>query len=305
MGPITGLPYCAYAADSTWNQPLPASPAINANSQAMLNTTFANYKGKFYVNPPGSFPVYFTQPGDPNVIIDFIYSGATNLAGATVPMPADAVPAPPSDAHLTILNAANGDEYDYFQFPQNQAITNGETIQVGMGNMVNYVTGSGWGGTTTAAGATLLSGLVTVDEFMSGTIHHALAMAPACNNGAGSVYPATASATFDCPSSSGPGIPHGSRIWSDLTDAQVDALDMDVLSTMLLKALNHYGGFVTDTNGWVAFDIRNVMESPTTSQGQTWWSQNGGNSPALNSQPASFYTTHFHVLQVCVTQGGC
>lgn len=275
----------------------------------MLNTTFANYSGKFYVNSPGNpgaFPHYFTNPGDPTVKIDLTLNyGSSNLQGATVPMPADAVPAGPTDAHLTVLNAANGDEYDYYQFPQNQAITAGETIDVGFGNMVNYITGTGWGGTTTAAGAALLGGLVTVDEFMSGTIHHALAVAPGCNNGAGSVYPATASASFTCPSSTGAGIPHGSRIWSDLTDAQVEALSMDVVSTMILKALNHYGGFVTDTNGWKALDVRNLMESPVTSQGQTWWNANGGNNPALNNQPASFFTTHLHVLQVCVTQGGC
>ena len=114
-------------------------------------------------------------------------------------MPADAVPAPPSDAHLTILNAAQRGRVRLLPVPAEPSDHQGETIQVGFGNMVNYVTGSGWGGTTTAAGAALLSGLVTVDEFMSGTIHHALAMAPGCNNGAGSVYPATASASFACP----------------------------------------------------------------------------------------------------------
>ena len=260
---------------------------------------------KFYVNPPGSFPIYFTLPGDPQVTIDLTLPyGASNLQGAVVPIPADATPAPPGDAHLTVLNASNGNEYDYYQFPQNQAITSGETIDVGFGNIVNYKTGSGWGGTTTAAGAALLSGLVTVDEFNSGVIHHALAVAPGCNNGAGSVYPATASASYYC-TASGPGIPHGSRIWSDLTDAQVDALGLDQLSSMILKALHAYGGFVTDTNGWMAFDVRNLMDTPSTAQGAAWWSANGGNNPALNNEPTSFFTTHFHVLQVCVTQGTC
>jgi hypothetical protein len=220
-------------------------------------------------------------------------------------MPVNATPGPAPDAHLTILNSSNGNEYDYYQFPLNQQIVSGERIDVGFGNIINYKTGSGWGGTTTAAGAGLLAGLVTVDEFQSGTIHHAIAVAPGCNNGAGSVYPATASASNPCPSGAGPGIPHGSRIWSDLTDAQVDALHMDVVSTMLLKALHNYGGFATDTNGWRAFDIRNLMETPTSPQGQTWWSQNGGTNPALNHQSASFFTTHLHVLQVCVTQGSC
>ncbi len=309
VGSITGLPYCAYAANSTWNQPLPASPAINPNSQTMMNNTFQNYKGEFYVNgagTPGAFPHYFTKAGDPKVKINLTLPyGSSNLQGATVPMPANAVPAEPEDAHLTVLDPANGNEYDYYMFPQNQFISAGQTISAGFGNIVNYITGTGWGGATTAAGAALLAGLVTVDEFMSGTIHHALAVAPGCNNGAGKVYPATSVATFACPSTGGIGIPHGSRIWSDLTPAQVNALGLDVVSAMTLKALNQYGGFVTDTNGWKALDVRNLIESPATSQGANWWSQNGGNSPALNRQSTSFFTTHFHVLQVCVTQGGC
>jgi hypothetical protein len=272
----------------------------------MMNTTFANYSGEFYVNPPGDFPHYFTKSGDPDVTIDLTLPyGSSNLQDASVPMPTDAVPAPGTDGHLTILNASNGNEYDYYEFPQSESITAGETIDVGFGNMVNYITGTGWGGTTTAAGAALLGGLVTIDEFNSGVIHHALAVAPGCNNGAGSVYPATSTASFTCPSSTGAGIPHGSRIWSDLTDTEVDALGLDTISTMILKALHAYGGFATDTNGWKALDVRNLMESPTTTQGAAWWTANGGNSPGLDQEPASFFTTHFHVLQVCVTQGTC
>jgi hypothetical protein len=184
------------------------------------------------------------------------------------------------------------------------------SISPGFGSILNYITGTGWEGRTTGAGADLLGGLVTVDEFMSGTIHHALAMAPGCNNGFpyGSlpeVYPATQNAAHTCPVSIGNGIPHGSRIWSDLTPDQVNALGFDKVSTLLLIALNQYGGFVTDTNGWIALDIRNVMESPVTTQGSAWWSANGGNNLSLNTQPASFFTTHFHILQVCVTQGTC
>jgi hypothetical protein len=291
----------------------------------MISGVMQNYpfNGSFSVDPPGpgnGFPTYFVQPGSPTVTISPSASYG-NVSGA-VPMPTGVSPAIPPDAHLTVLNSTNGNEWDYYQFNCNSAgtscpaptITAGATIPVTVGGLTNYQTGSGWGEVTTASGASLLGGLVTVDEFLSGTIHHALAMAPACNNGwevtpqLPAVYPATSNAAFNCPISVGNGIPHGSRIWSDLTDAQVDALGFDTISTMILKALYHYGGFVTDTNGWVGLDVRNIMEAPITSQGQTWWNQNGGlapSVPALNKQPASFFTTHFHVLQVCVTQGNC
>jgi hypothetical protein len=318
IGIVTGMPYCNYAPSSVWNQPLPtSSPSINPSSQAMMNNLFLNYtyNGAFSVDPPGSpgaFPAYVTHSGDPivNVTPQYTYG---SLSGA-IPMPTNAVPGPPTDAHLQILNPANGNDYEIYMddenasaVPQNTAIVPGAKITIGVGSILNYRTGTGWGGVTTAAGAGLLGGLVTVDEFLSGTIHHALAIAPACNNGAGSVYPATSVAAYYCPAvgATGPGIPHGSRIWSDLTPTQVKALGFDKISSMLLIALNQYGAFVTDTNGWIAFDIRNIMEQPVTSAGATYWAQNGGLSPALNKQPASFFTTHLHVLQVCVTQGGC
>ena len=293
-----------FSASSPWNQALPTNPTLNANSAAMIAGVFQNYSGRFYVNPPGGFPVFTTISGDPTVTISlFEPYGVSNLQGAVVPMPKNVVPAPPSDAHLTVINPTNGTEYDYYEFPQTFTVTPGGAIKAGFGNITNYQTGSGWGGAVTASGAVALAGLVTTAEFQSGQIHHALAMAPACNNGAGSVYPATAVATFLCPVSKGNGIPHGSRIWSDLTSNQVAALKLDKISSILLTALNQYGGFVTDTNGWVAFDIREIFEAPITPAATAYLANNG--TIQLNSEPVSFFTSHLHVLAVCVTQGGC
>jgi hypothetical protein len=319
IGAVTGLPYCAYAPSSPWNQPLPANPAIDPNSLAKITGVMQNYpqNGAFQINDStwSAFPVYTTKAGDPTVTVTNSL-GYGNLAGQVVPIPGSTtlVTGPQGDAHLTVLNPANGLEYDYYEFPQGYTPTAGGKLTVGASGVTNYQTGTGWGEVTTAAGAALLGGLVTVDEFMSGTIHHALAIAPACNNGFDvtpqmpAVYPATSNASFNCPVSKGNGIPHGSRIWSDLTDAQVDALNLDKISSILLKALYHYGGFVTDTNGMVGLDVRNIMESPITATGMTWWNQNGGLAPgvpAINKQPVSFFTAHFHVLQPCVTQGNC
>ncbi len=307
VGPLSGLPYCTYAANSPWSQPLPAIPLMVSDSQKMFDELFRNYEGKLFVDGNlGEFPHFFTSANDPTVKLKFTLPyGPSNLNGANVPMPANAVAASGVDGHLTVLNSTTGDEYDYYLFPHNQPIVSGSTISVGYGSFTNYKTTSGWGGTTTASGASLLGGLVTVDEFMSGTIHHALAVAPGCNDVAGSVYPATRSASFACPTGSGTGIPLGSRIWSDLTAEQVDALGLDPVSSMLLKAMNQYGGFVTDTNGWKAFDVRNLMVAPVIAQGAKWWAENSGYGPMMNFLPASFYTTHFHVLQACVTQGTC
>ena len=307
IGALSGLPYCPYSANSPWNQRLSSNPSINPDSQKMFDDVFRNYGGKFFVDGNlGQNPHFFTSAGDPTVNLKFtLPDGPSNIDGTSVPMPANAVPATGADAHLTVLDSLTGSEYNYYIFPQNQPIVAGETITLGYGSLDNYKTSGGWSGAATASGASLLGGLVTSDEFMSGTIHHALAVAPGCNDTAGAVQPATHTALYPCPIWSNTGIPLGSRIWSDLTADQVDAMGLDTVSTMLLKALNQYGGFVTDTNGWTAFDVRNLMEAPIGSQGNAWWTQNSGKGPMLNFLPASFYTTHFHVLQVCVTRGTC
>lgn len=317
IGAITGLPYCTYAATSTWNQPIPLpSPSIDPNSSAMISGVMQNYpqNGAFQINDStwNAFPTYFTKSGDP--VVTIAPSASYGNVSGSVPMPVNVSSGPAPDSHMVVLNSSSGSEWDYYGISLPSPITSGTTIPVVVAGLTNYQSGSGWGEVTTAAGAGLMAGLVTVDEMMSGTIHHALAMAPACNNGyevspqLPAVYPATANAAFNCPVSKGNGIPHGSRIWSDLTDAQVNALGLDNISSMILKALYHYGGFVTDTNGMVGLDVRNIMEQPLTPTGQIWLNQNGWlgtNVPAINKQPVSFFTSHFHVLAVCVTKGGC
>lgn len=305
MGTNSGLPFCAFSPTSTWNTALPASPAINASSQAMMTSLFTNYNGSFLLNSPGGFPYYFVNAPSPSVKLNFTEKYGTNaLQGTTVPMTPAPVPGSLPDAHLTILNASTSTEWDYYEYPTG-ATVNGSTVNVGWGGVTNYATGTGWNQATTAAGAALLAGLVTSDEFASGVIHHALAVAPGCNNYAGSVYPATSVAGYPCPVSVGNGIPHGSRIWSDLTPDQVSAMGLDRISTMVLIALHTYGGFVTDTNGWKALDVRNLMESLPSAAATAWWTANGGSTLSLNRQPPSFFTTHLHVLQTCVTQGNC
>jgi hypothetical protein len=44
-------------------------------------------------------------------------------------------------------------------------------------------------------------------------------------------------------------IPLGARIWSDLNDAQVNALHLRPIESVYLKALHHYGAFVMDERG--------------------------------------------------------
>jgi hypothetical protein len=88
----------------------------------MMNALFTNYNGRFYVNPPGNpgaFPTYFTHAGDPTVTINLFETyGASNLQGAVVPMPVNAVPAAPSDAHMNIIDPTTGNDWEYYEFPQ-------------------------------------------------------------------------------------------------------------------------------------------------------------------------------------------
>lgn len=327
IGTVTGLPYCTYAPNGTWSQPLPNNPTLNPNSAAMINGLYQNWSNPqripLYLNIPNTFPAYTTQTGDPTVTINTMASYGSSSGPAPVPL--GVVPNSGTDGHLLVYRPSDGTEWDYYQFgcPNNSkgcsptVITPGAKISVGAYSVTNYQTGTGWGQATTAAGAGLFAGLITADEWMSGMIHHPISMAAGCNNGVpyGSlpaVYPATSNAAWDCPTSIGNGIPYGSYYWFDMAPAQINALPIDHLSKMLLIALNQFGGVQTDTNGYFPLDMRNLIETPITPQGQAWLNMNGGMAsqsgavtPSLMTEPVSFWTTHLHIVASCVIQGTC
>lgn len=309
-----------YAPTSPWNQSLPSAPRLTADSDSVMNFVWSQGSGymsgaRLGYNDYG-FPFYTNAPTDPQMKLHCYEPwGTCPFEGKLLRIPANAARAEGCcDHHLTIIDAATNDEYDFYEAPGTSAIVDGGTFTVGFGALMNLKTGSGFGGgVSVAAGASSLGGVVTLAEFASGRISHALAMAAYCST-SGSVFPATATATQPC-DTNGPTPPLGARFWLDSSAADIDALNVSRPAKMVLKALHDYGAFMTDTNGKSAsMDIRNVPESPTSNPAVLTWA--AANLPALSwaannymldlyTLPKSFWTTHLHVVDPCVTKQSC
>jgi hypothetical protein len=101
----------------------------------------------------------------------------------------------------------------------------------------------------TVGDVALAGGQIRANEALSGTINHALAVTTSCGDPSVYVYPAQQH--FDDPCTGGP--PNGAHFWSDLTDAQVDALTLSgtaqdqTWQRAILKALHHYGAYLMDS----------------------------------------------------------
>ena len=72
-----------------------------------------------------------------------------------------------TDAHLTVIESATGQEYDFWE-----ASISGSTISAGSGSVVNANTGNGLGAQGDAANFALTAGLLRPSELASGVIDH-------------------------------------------------------------------------------------------------------------------------------------
>ncbi len=328
------LPACftPYSNASPWNQALPAAPQALATSQTIMDFLFSSgfstgmnsprIGSPFYGDVDYNFPYYFATASDPLVTLHcFEPWGRCGFEGMQIHIPANAKPAMGCcDHHVTVIDVATADEYDFYEAPTNVA-ANGGTYSVGWGGKTNLRTGTGFGaGSGTAAGSSQLGGVVRVSEFQSGVIHHALSLTTSCSLTTAPVYPATSNSVQPCPGGAvGLTAPLGSRLWLDLDATAIGALPVSNATKIVLNALHTYGGFVTDTNGNTAsLAVNSIPEAPTSfvaSGGSdavgAWYAANvpaypwRANTYQLDIWSAVDWQHHLHVLDPCVTRSNC
>ena len=328
------LPACftPYTSTSPWNQTLPAIPRDASTSQAIMDFLFSSafttgmnsprIGSPFYGDVDYNFPYYFGTASDPLVTLHcFEPWGRCAFEGMQVHVPANARPAMGCcDHHVTVVDVATADEYDFYEAPTSVPATGG-TYSVGWGGKTNLRTGTGFGaGSGTAAGSSQLGGVVRISEFQSGVIRHALSLTTSCTLNTAPVYPATSNAVQPCPGgATGITAPIGSRLWLDLNQSQIAALNVSNATKIVLNALHTYGGFITDTNGNTAsLAVNSIPEAPTgfvASGGNDivgqWYASNvpaypwRANTYQLDIWSAVDWQHHLHVLDPCVTQQTC
>jgi hypothetical protein len=261
-----------FAATSVWNKPLAAGAALDPASAALVQTlrnTVAQTDA--WVQWEGTSPLYVVPPGQPTVRVQLDTGswGATlQQALRAVPIPANAVPAPGGDAHLTIYQPATDRLWELFQAQKRadgwHASWGGAMAQAsrspGYYDAASWpgLSGPHWGATATSL--PVIAGTITAAELRAGVIAHAVAMnIPWARP---NVYAWPAQRT-DGASADPAAIPEGARFRLDPT-LDISALGLPPVARAIAYAAQRYGIIVRDQTGQaVGFFTENTAQFGT------------------------------------------
>jgi hypothetical protein len=241
-----------YGPSSPFNVPIPANPRLASESAAIVSFireqkwSFDNDgSGNFVVSAEGSRPVYWSHSSDP--LVRVICRGENSCqAGMVLRIPKGAKPTSTSDAHMTVVDQEHGLEYDFWQAttPENgeMTVSAGNSIPIGAG------TGTGLGGFADASYLGLLGGTIRAPELAAGRIEHALATTVQCVRYR-DVWPAPTSGHGDRLCEGGHPPRFANLLQLNMSDTAIAATHAPSWQQAVMKAMAHYGVYVTDTNG--------------------------------------------------------
>jgi hypothetical protein len=329
-----GMFACArpYASDSVFNQALPADPQLAPNSAAIVSGFQAH--GLAFAGGPttsaltttsGRIAVYYSASSDPLVTIHCTYYWGANtcngangvvIDGLQVRIPTAAQPAPGTDKHMTIVDQANGREYDFEHAtwsPGHRTLNVWSGSEVPIGNDA----GSGLGSVATAANFANLAGLITEPQLASGQIDHAISIDVPCTEGF--VYPATLANGQPCSditSYHGGAEPAlGQLMQLHMSDAQIAKFKGPTWEKTIMTAMAHYGVYINDTMGPstpTEMSFETESDVSYTSLGHKalmagFIHQVGGSASAGTSivSAPKLPINRLQVLAPCVAQGTC
>jgi hypothetical protein len=241
-----------------WNQPIPPDADVDPASDLLVTSLVSARDQRSFAIAVSEWtvPVYFADQQTPRVDVavagrppgalndpSFVHDVPSTLAG--IPIPAGAEPDPEADGHLTIVDRANGCEYDLYGARRS---ADGWTAQWANSLPVD---GNGiypYGLSTRASGFAPLAGLIWPDELAAGEIQHALLFAYPYTRAGGPVTPATAS---DGKTDSEKALPIGARVQLD-PSLDLRTLGLEGYELTIARALQRYGMILGDTGGALA-----------------------------------------------------
>jgi hypothetical protein len=243
-----------YNDSSPFNRPLPANPRVIENSDAVVDRLvgFGNLQNMLAGRPGTSedygHPTYWSTPDDPYFTIHCTESwGRCALEGMSIQIPDKARPAGGSDGHLTVVDQRTGWEYDMWAVQSKPA--GGGTLVTHWGGKTR-IDGDGLGSDAVAAEFGTMGGKIRAEEMQAGRINHALFMFVNCDSGK-AVFPAGHSgrscSSIGLSNANAPSM--GMRFQLDMTEEQIDALNVPEYRKIVLRAMARYGMYVGDTGG--------------------------------------------------------
>jgi hypothetical protein len=296
-----------FAPSSFWNERLPATAPIDANSGPLIQSLVAEIErersaniGPWISTSAGSTPLYRVGRAQPTVRVHLdvrTSKGANALqrAFASVPIPPDAKPAIKPDSHLTVWQPSTDRLWELFHA---RRAANGWHADWGgairhVSRSPGYYTRSAWPGATRNWGATasslpVIGGTMLIDELKKGRIDHALAIN----------LPAPRARVFAWPAQRTDGtggldaLPEGARLRLDPA-LDVSALHLPKLTRMMALAAQRYGLVVRDqTHHGFSF----FAENPSQFRGKPYARYFRGRTP--QQMLANFPWDRLQVLQM-------
>lgn len=239
-----------FAADSIWNQPIPATATVDARSANWVSTLDAAVNGISMNSSIWTTTVYNAPAGTPTTNITVTNKNKK----LTIPWQNSWSPTTDSDAHIAIIDDATKCLYEFQSFNKSaKTAIASATYHVNTGSG-NHVAGPAHSGGETS----YLAGMITPQDVSAGVIDHALRYAMP-GNAPTFVYPGTRS---DGTALSG--VPEGTRLRLDPT-VNVDdpALGLTAFQKMVARALQTYGAFNADSGAAFALYARSTLDGTT------------------------------------------
>lgn len=236
-----------YSSRSPLNTPIPSSPAVHPNSDAMIQKVFtAAGDGGFRVSlRQWSVPIYTANRSTPRYRVRLTADWAPRNAMLRVPIPRRAAPDPQGDGHMAIIDYGRGCEWDFWQAKKG---ANGWSAS--WGNRIRTTSKGIYprGLSARASGFALGAGVIFPGEIARRRINHALVFAYPHVRTGGPVRPATQS---DGEESGSTTLPMGARLQLR-PGLNLRALNLAPWQMAVARALKRYGMFLGDTGGTVA-----------------------------------------------------
>lgn len=309
-----------YADTSPFNTKVPNNPTLLPNSSAIVARVFGTNPADPYLIPRIKRPNHITAPrsgtgGEPTYYTHFVSRqddpeyelhctmvrwGTCPIEGHKIRIPGGAQvegnrPAQATnsdayrnepDAHLTVIDQDSGYEYDLWQVHKNP-IQGGGRLEFSWGGRTR-IGGSGVAeaGNATAAHFGNLAGRIRAEELAANRIDHALFIVIDCDNGGPPLPPAKGKGRpceerFGHPDANVNAPPMGAHFWLDMTEAEIDGLNISTWKKTILKAMHEYGAFLGDTGAQGYFALEAEGGNQYLSLGayeDQWWTfgQNNG-----------------------------
>jgi hypothetical protein len=272
--PAASPPFRFFSTTSFWNMPVPTDATLDPNSTALVQTLDATVaaeqltqKGPWINTTSYSVPIYTVPANQPTVPVQL--GRATSRANRglqaawrAVPLPADAQPAPGTDALLVVWQPSTDRLWEFWRLQHTPA---GWEASWG-GAMQNVSSSSGvytthaWPGARSFWGAaatslSIASGLISLEDIEHGEINHALAMT--IPNGRAGIYASPAERT-DGKSTNPLALPEGAHLRLN-PNLNLASLHLPPLTKLIAEAAQHYGIFIRGRSQVVTFDAENPL----------------------------------------------